>query len=206
VYAQSTIPMTGGASGTVPTVDAALEKEARTALEAALAPELLASIEAQVPAGYVLVPGAAVTSYQALDPAPSTATGQVDVRHQGTITAVVFPNTALAKAIASSSSNLGYTGGPIMLSSANQLTLSMTAMPPLGAETFSFTLAGTAPLTYAVDSSRIAAAVAGKTRSAAEVAISSYPEVKRAVIILRPFWRGSFPQDPSAISVVEVAP
>ena len=206
VYAQSSTPMTGGASGTVPTVDPAVEKEARSALETALAPDLLASIQAQVPAGYVLVPGASVTSYQALDPAPSTATGQVDVKQQGTITAIVFPNAALAKAIAASVSNLGYQGEPITLSSVNQLLLAMTAMPAPGSESFSFTLAGTAPLTYSVDSSRIAAAVAGKTKSAAEVAISNYPEVKRAVLILRPFWRQTFPQDPSAISIVPVTP
>lgn len=206
VYAQSTTAMTGGASGTVPVVDPTLDAQTRTALDAALAPDLLTSLQSQVPEGDVLVPGASVTTYQALDSAPSNTTGQVEVREQGAVTAVVFPNAALAQAIASSVSNLGYQGEPITLSSVNQLLLATTAMPAPGADSFSFTIAGTAPLTYSVDSTRIAAAVAGKTRSAAEVAISNYPEVKRAVIILRPFWRQTFPQDPSAISIVPVSP
>ena len=206
VYAQSTGSMTGGSSGAVPTVDPTLETQTRTALQAALAPDLLTSIQSQVPAGYILLPGAAVTSYQALDSAPSAATGQVSVREQGTVTAVVFPNAALAGAIASSVTTLGYQGEPITLSSVNQLLFATAALPAAGATSFSFTLAGTAPLTYSVDSSRIAAAVAGKTRSAATVAISNYPEVQRAVIILRPFWRETFPQDPSSISIVPVAP
>jgi hypothetical protein len=159
-----------------------------------------------VPSGYVLVPGSSESTYQSLDSAPSNVTGQVDVKEQGTITAVVFPNTALAKAIAASITTLGYQGEPITLSSVNQLLLATTALPAPGADSFTFTLAGTAPLVYSVDSSRIAAAVAGKTRSAAEVAISNYPEVKRAIIILRPFWRQTFPQDPSAISIVPVTP
>ena len=206
VYAQSTSSMTGGASGVVPVVDATLDAQTRTALQTALAPDLLTTIQAQVPAGYVLVPGASATSYQTLDSAPSNVTGQVNVREQGTITAVVFPNAALAKAIASSITTLGYQGEPITLSSVSQLLFATTALPAAGTDSFSFTLAGTAPLTYSVDSNQIAAAVAGKTKSAAEVALSNYPEVKRAVIILRPFWRQSFPQDPSAISVVSVTP
>jgi hypothetical protein len=206
VYARSTAAMTGGASGTVPVVDSTLETQTRSALQSALAPDLLTSIQAQVPSGYVLVPGASVTTYQALDSVPSSTAGQVNVKEQGTVTAVVFPNAALAKAIASSITSLGYQGEPITLSSVSQLLLATTALPAPGADSFSFTIAGTAPLTYSVDSSRIAAAVAGKTRSAAEVAISNYPEVKRAVIILRPFWRQSFPQDPSAISIVSVTP
>ncbi|NNM84087.1 hypothetical protein HKL94_02645 [Candidatus Parcubacteria bacterium] len=206
VYARSQNPMTGGASGVVPVVNSTLETQTRSALQTALAPDLLASIQAQVPSGYVLLPGASATSYIPLDSTPSTVTGQVNVREQGTITAVVFPNEALAKAIASSISGLNYQGEPLTLTSANNLLFSTVSMPSPGADSFSFTIAGTAPLTYVVDSNRIAAAVAGKTRSAAEVAISNYPEVKRAIIILRPFWRQTFPQDPSAISVVAVKP
>jgi len=206
VYARSGNAMVGGASGTVPVVDAALESQARDALKTALEPDLLTSIQAQVPSGFVLLPGASAISYEELTSAPSATTGQVDVKEQGTITAVVFPNAALAKAIATSATGLGYNGEPITIASVNKLLLAATEMPAPGAESFSFTVAGTAPLTYAVDSSRIAAAVAGKTRSAAEVAVSNYPEVKRAVIILRPFWRQTFPQDPSAISIVAKNP
>ncbi len=206
VYARSESPMTGGASGNVPVVDSTLETQTRSALQTALAPDLLASIQAQVPSGYVLLPGASATSYLPLDSVPSTITGQVNVREQGTITAVVFPNAALAKAIASSIPSLNYQGEPLTLTSVNNLLFATASMPSPGTDSFSFTIAGTAPLTYVVDSNRIATAVAGKTRSAAAVAISNYPEVKRAVILLRPFWRQAFPQDPSAISIVAVNP
>ena len=79
-------------------------------------------------------------------------------------------------------------------------------MPDAEATSFSFTLSGSAPLVYTVDTARIAAAVAGKTRSAAEVALTSYPEVSRAIIILRPFWKQTFPEDPAAIRVVVTNP
>ena len=206
VYARSTSAMTGGASGTVPVADPALEAETRDALVTALAPDLLASIEAKIPSGYVLLPGAATTTYQELALAPSSTTGMIEVREQGTVTAVVFPSSALATAIASSVTAIGYHGEPLTLKSTEGLKLTAErGLPELNDSSFSFTLSGTVSLVYTVDSARIAAAIAGKTRSAAEVALTNYPEVKRAIIILRPFWRQSFPQDPTAISVETVA-
>lgn len=203
VYARSTAAMAGGASGSVPVVDTALETQTRSALVAALAPDLLASIQGQIPPGYVLVPGASVTTYEESAPAPSATTGQVDLKQQGTITAVIFPNAALATAIAASVTGIGYQGEPLTLSSVDNLQLAATnGLPAVDASSFSFSLSGTASLVYSVDPARIAAAIAGKTRSAAEVALTNYPEVKRAIIILRPFWRQSFPEDPAAISVV----
>ena len=203
VYARSSSAMTGGASGSVPVVDSAIEAKAVTALITALGPDLTESIKLQIPSGYVLIPGAETTTYQELPPAPSSTTGMVDVKEQGTITAVVFPNAALSEAIASSISGLGYHGEALTLTSTGDLLLaSASGIPDPSASSFSFTIAGTAPLVYTIDSARIAAAVAGETRSAAEVALTNYPEVKRAIIILRPIWRQTFPQDPSSISVV----
>lgn len=203
VYARSTGQMTGGASGEVPIVDEAAESQARAALKTALAPDLEESIKSQVPEGYVLLPGATETTYEALESAPSATTGQVEVKEQGTVTAVIFPNAALAQTIAESVAGFGYQGEPLTLTSVSGLTLSAPGgLPDADAESFTFTLAGTAPLMYTIDPTRIAAAVSGKTRSAAEVALTNYPEVKRAIIVLRPFWRQTFPQDPAAISVV----
>ncbi|MCR4333944.1 MAG: hypothetical protein NUV60_02965 [Patescibacteria group bacterium] len=207
VYARSSTAMTGGASGNIPIVDAVAEDQARNALINALAPDLATSIESQVPEGYVLLPGSSVTSYQELTPTPSSTTGMVDVKEQGTITAIAFPNRAIAQAIASSIGGLGYQNEPVTLSSTKGLILSSSSgMPAPDAPSFTFTLSGTASLVYTVDPTRIAAAVSGKTRSEAEVALTNYPEVKRAVIILRPFWRQTFPQDPASVSVSVVNP
>lgn len=201
VYARSTSAMTGGASGNEPVIDAVLEAQTRSALTKALTSDLLASIQTQVPEGYTLLAGATDTTFEDLAPTPSSTAGQVDVKEQGTITAVVFPNAAIAKAIATSVSGLGYQGEPLSLASSTNLSLSTSAMPDASTTSFPFTLSGTASLIYTVDPTRIAAAVSGKTRSAAEVALTNYPEVKRAVIILRPFWRQTFPQDPASITV-----
>ena len=164
------------------------------------------SIEEQVPSGYILVEGASTTAFDELASEPSETTGMVNVKEQGTITAVVFPNAALAGAIGASLSGLSYQGEPLTLAPESDLTLTAQDMPEPDVATFSFTLSGTASLIYTVDPTRIAAAVAGKTRSAAEVALTNYPEVKRAMIILRPFWRQAFPQNPASITIAVANP
>ncbi len=204
VYARSTTAMTGGASGMIPVVDATTESKTRAALVAALAPDLESSVETQIPEGYVLVPGAATTTYEDIAIASSTTGGMADVKEEGTETAVIFPNAALAKAIASSIPDLASVNTGFTLSSTSGLTLipADSLSNADGQPSFAFSLSGTASLVYTVDPTRIAAAIAGKSRSAAEVALTNYPEVKKAIIVLRPFWRQDFPQDPSAVSVV----
>lgn len=203
VYARSTNAMTDGASGSIPIVETALEDTTKKALMKALEPDLITSIQEKVPSGYVLLTGASATTYEELTPTASVATGQVEIKIQGTMTAVVFPNSAFAKTIATSASNLGYQGEPISLSSSNTLVLTPeTNLPNPDQTSFSFTLSGTASLMYVIDPIRIATAVSGKTREASRVAVSNFPEVKRAIIMLKPFWRQTFPQDPASISVV----
>lgn len=201
VYARSTSAMSGGASGNVPVVDPTLEAQTRGALVRALAPDLASSIQSQIPSGYALLDGAATTTYEHLESTPSDITGMVDVKEQGTITAIVFPNAALAKTVAASIPSLASQNAALTLAPTSTLHLTAPNLPDPTAASFTFTLTGTAVLDYVVDPTAIAAAVAGKTRSAAEVALTNYPEVKRAIIILRPFWRQTFPQDPASITV-----
>lgn len=202
VYARSTVAMSGGASGTVPVVDPAAASAAEAALQRALAPELEAGLAELIPAGYALLPGASALSYTARSPVPSSAGGTVDIQIQGTATAVIFPSSALAKAVASSAAGLNYQGEGLTLGSNGDLSLTASGgLPDADTNSFTFMLSGTAPLVYTVDSGRIAAAVSGKSRREAEVALTNYPEVRRAVIILRPFWRQTFPEDPASIRV-----
>jgi hypothetical protein len=207
VTARSSDAMSGGASGTIPVVDTSTNTQAQMALIKALTPDLTASLQGEVPTGYILIPGSATTTFQELLPVSATTTaGMIDVKEQGTITAVVFPKVALAKTIATSVAGLDYQGEPMDLLPGTDLQLSAISIPDVNASSFSFTLSGTASLVYAVDPTRVAAAVAGKSRSDAETALTNYPEIKSAIIILRPFWRQSFPQDPSSINVTVVAP
>ena len=200
VYAKSTTAMTGGFSGNRPAVSEATRDAQAAGLEAALASELQAAIKEAMPEGYVLLPGASTVSYE---PLPDSA-GQgnnVDVKMRGVMTAVVFPNEALAKAIAYQVVGT-YSGQQVRLTSTDNLALTPTISgAPGAAETYGFSLAGNATIVWNIDQARIAGAVAGKSRESAQVLLSGFPEVDKALLVLRPFWSQTFPQDPDKITV-----
>lgn len=201
VYAKSTGTMSGGFSGTRPTVSEAT-KEAQTAgLQSALEADLKAGLAEATPEGYILIPGATYTTYETL---PDTA-GQgntVDVKMKGTAYAVVFPNEAIAKAIAYQVVGT-YSGQTVTLANVDSLTLKPAVEGnPSGTQTYDFNLSGNTTIIWKIDETSIAGAVAGKSRESAQVMLSGFPEVDKAVLVLRPFWSQTFPQDPDKIKVV----
>lgn len=202
VYAKSSSAMTGGASGDVPVVDSALEESTRAALKTALQGDLVSNLKAQVPEGYTLLDGSYVATYQPAESASTETTGMVEIREQGTISGVVFPSGDLAKAIASSITDLAYNGEPIMLGQDSKLDITIEGgVPTDDKSSLTFAVDGNASLIYVVDPTRIGVAVSGKSRSEALTALKSYPEVKTAYITLRPFWRQTMPKDPTSIKV-----
>lgn len=200
VTAKSAAGMTGGFSGERASVSTATREAQDTKNRAALETSLREGMAEAIPEGYVLVPGGAFTAYT---PAPDTAgrDNQVTVTTRGTMTAVVMPQAALAKAIAYKVVG-SYAGQPISLPDPAGLTLTpKTEGAPIGTDTFAFSMAGNTTLVWDIDPLRIAGAVAGKSRDAAESILTSYPEVASATLVLRPFWSNSFPDDPSNIEV-----
>jgi hypothetical protein len=202
ITARSSGSMTGGAAGTIPVVESSIASSAATSLDSSLGPDLENAIAAQVPAGFVLLPGSTATSFSALQPIAASTTGMALVGEQGTISAIVFPNAALAAAIATANES-SYDGEPLTIENPSALSLTPAGdFPSTGDQSFTFSLAGSASLLSTVDRDQIAAAIAGKTREAAQVALTNFPAIKQAVLVLRPFWKSSFPADPSRITVV----
>lgn len=200
VYARSTEAMTGGFSGMRASVADATKTKKYDEMKSSIDAELQKALAGEVPEGYVLLPGASWTTYE---PQPDgIASGTVTLNQKGTVTAVVFPNEALAKAIAYRTLN-GYEGQGVMLKDTGTLTVaSMSGSAPSGGDTsFSFTLSGNTSIKWLVDPEKIAGAIAGKSRDAAQTVLKGFPEVDKANMILRPFWAGKFPDDPDKIKV-----
>jgi hypothetical protein len=206
VTAKSTEAFTGGFSGTRPSVSEATRTAQNQKSQAALTDAINKAIAAQLPAGYITIPGSTFITYI---PATDTAgkSNSVNVNLKGTAVAVALPNAALAKAIAYRT-NGSYTGQPVTIKDPNTLKLTPSAQGTPTAEqgTFGFTLSGTATIIYDVDAAKIAGAVAGKSRTAAYTIIQGFPEVSRAILNVRPFWKTSFPDDPSSIVVTTTSP
>ncbi len=206
VTGKSTTAFTGGFTGTRASVSQATDAKQQAMLQSKLSSDLRNELNSQIPEGYVLLQGGSNSSTSVL-PDSATTTTSVLVSVQGTATAVVFPNDALAKAIAYKAVGT-YQGQPVTLASTNGLTLTAasTTMPAAADTHYSFSLAGNTTVVWTVDSAKIAGAVSGKTRGSAQSILQSFPEIAQATLILRPFWSQTFPKDPSHIQVVVEKP
>lgn len=201
VTARSTEAMKGGFAGARPSVSTATKEAESAKLQTALDAELRTALAAEVKEGYVLIPGATATSYVS-EPDTAGAGGTVALSEKGTIRGVVFPEEAIARAIARQVVGT-YNGEPLRFKSLEGLSLAPAEglIPTPGETEFSFTLTGATTLVWKVDIAKIAAAVAGKSRDSADVILRGFPEVEQALLVLKPFWRSSFPEDPSKIDI-----
>lgn len=200
VTAKSNAAMTGGFAGTRPSVAQATKDKQYGTMQGTLTTDLGKELASKIPEGYVLVPGASFTTFTPQTDAAG-ASGTVTLSQKGMITAVVFPSEALARSIAFKAVGT-YNGQPVTLKSAEGLVVKpaeATIAPD--ATTFNFNLSGTTDVVWTVEASKIAGAVAGKSRDAAETALKSFPEVDKATLVLRPFWSTKFPADPEKIKV-----
>ncbi len=192
--------MKGGFSGPRPSIGQAA-RDAKTAdLRASLEPDIRKALDEKIPDGYVLLAGASAIAYS---PEPDTAAtgGKVSLSEKATASAVVFPEAALARSIAYQAVG-AYTGQPVELSGEEGLTLAPVGdLPNAGTAEFAFSLSGSTTIVWSVDTAKIAGAVSGKNRTAAQGILAGFPEVESAQLILRPFWATSFPQDPAKITV-----
>lgn len=207
VYAKSDNPMQGGFSGVRPSVSQATKDAQSAKIQAALSAELAEEVRENLPEGYVLLPGATVTSFAQMPATAGNDSKSVNVEEKGTATAIVFPATALGKAIAYQTVGT-YAGQEVRLETADTLTLAPKdgSVIAVGTDSFAFTLSGNARVIWTVDADKIAGSVAGKSRNAAQTILAGFPEVERAVLSLKPFWAGSLPEDPKEIKIEILTP
>ncbi len=206
VYAKSFVAMSGGFSGVRAKVSSSKEASTHALLRSALAKDLANAIKAQVPANYVLISGAATTTYTNLPSVPVKSGNSAYIRTQGVTTAVVFPKSAFAKLIATNIIGT-YHNQPVTLTSTKNLTLIPTKgilnlQTVSGDKVFNFALSGSTTVVWTVNKNRIEVAISGKTRNSAYALLKDFPEVKQAHLTLKPFWRSTFPSDPSKITVI----
>ncbi len=207
VTAKSDAPMAGGFSGTRASVSQATRDTQNAESKKALDTQLLEEAKSKLPEGYVIIPGSTFTKYLPQTDTAGTKAGQVNVNLQGTLTAIAFSNGALAKVVASKTVGT-YNYEPVHLLEPEKLTVipQDANTIPDGTAPFTFTLKGETQVVWDMDSSKITAAIAGKTKDSAKTILLSLHEIDHAVLEVRPFWKQSFPTDPSDITVIVADP
>ena len=206
VYGESTGSMTGGFSGQKFIIDDAELETARQALHTELRDALLARLETERPAGFVLYDDAVTFSFNSL-PAVAYGDNLATIKEQGVLRVPLFKESDLAKFLAEKSVP-GYEGLPVRLHDYKSLAFAYTSptttISDISAQSeLSFSLTGNVNIVWEFNENELKADLLGVEKTAISQILSKYPAIESAEAVVRPFWKTSFPREMREITVTE---
>jgi hypothetical protein len=200
-YARSKTEMSGGFTGPRKVVSAEDRQRAKEKIEADLRTQLFNEASSQKPEGYELYEDGLFVVFEDL---PNQEDGgSVQVRAKGTLYGVLFEKDAFARFI-SQETLAGFDNEPVRLLDSNSITLTTVNKEearPWEDDSFTFTLSGNAHIVWLFDQEHLKNDLVGKAKGAFETVLTGYPSIDEAEIVLRPFWRQTFPEKTSDIKV-----
>ena len=202
LYAKSKTPLSGGFVGERPVVSESKAAEVRVAARAALTKDLNETIIDQIPSGFTLLENSVAIVFESLSNGEGDGAGNASIREKGTAHALVFPTDVLASALAEKTVAT-YQDDKVTIGKTNTLKVVNlpTASELQGATELSVNLQGTVSIVWKVSADEVKTGIAGKTREAAEVVLGNIPGIDKAELILRPFWKNTFPNESEKITV-----
>jgi len=198
--------ITGGFAGPQFQIDDGELNTARQALQIELRDELLAKIDAERPAGTIAFKNAVAITYTQL---PSVEYGQdlVTIREQALLQIPVFKEDDFGRYIASETVPT-YDGGPVRVEDPSALIFTYSAATTSNSvianlPSLEFKLTGKPRLIWEYDGEELAANLAGLPKTAINNAITAYPGIESARVSVTPFWKQTFPEDPTESIIIE---
>lgn len=206
IYARTQTALAGGIAGTVYTISQDAASATLGTLKDKLRSTLLGKVRAQIPDGYILFDGATQFTTDDAVQAPYSTDQQVPLALHGKMTAYLIKQDTLVTAIAEKFVSQ-YSGETVTIPDLSSLNLvPQGAMDPANDTSFSFTLSGTAKVVWTVNPNDVKAMFAGQKKSQFNSLLSNVPAIDRAEVVLKPFWKQSFPADQARITVTVTQP
>ena len=179
---------------------------ARQSLHTELRDALLARLETERPAGFVLYDDAVTFSFNSL-PAVAYGDNLATIKEQGVLRVPLFKENDLAKFLAEKSVP-GYEGLPVRLSDYKALTFAYTSptttISDISAQSeLSFSLTGNAEIVWQFNENELKADLLGVEKTAISQILGKYPAIESAEAVVRPFWKTTFPREMREITVTE---
>ena len=199
-YARSKTTMAGGFIGNVPTAPEDKMNEAYASAEAELKQELTQKINAQKPDTFVWYPSALL--FESVRQMPTAAAGSmIALTVNATSTAAVFSKSIISRYIAEHSMT-DYDKEPILIDKLDDLifTPRFDAKANVG-DSLPFSLKGQTKLIWQFDSTKLKSDLAGKSKKEISSVVAAYHGVVRTSVVIRPFWKGQFPNNPEKIKI-----
>ena len=208
IYGQTKTAISGGIVGVMHTVSQDTADSAYQSLKDKLRAQLIAKAKVQVPDGYLFYDGA--TTFDTDDSVvnPYSQTSEIPLGLHGKLTAYLIKQDSLVKTIVTKFVN-NYNGEPVTIPKISSLSFLPSGDAPLDPDndtsvTFSFD--GSANILWGINQDDIKNALAGNPKSSLDDLLTGISGVDKADVVIKPFWKESFPQDPKKITVTVVNP
>lgn len=208
IYAQTKTPVSGGLSGILNTIPQASADAAYQSLQDQLKASLVEKEKVQIPPGYLFFDGATVFQADDTVVAPYSKTSNVPIALHGKLTAYLIKQDTLVQTIVQKFVS-DYNNEPVTIPNISSLSFVPSASAPLDPDTdtsITFSFAGNVKIIWSIDTNSIQQALAGKDKSSFSNILASIVGVEKADLVIKPFWKQSFPDDPKKIYVDVVNP
>ncbi len=202
VYAKSTAAFSGGFSGTRPAVSPAILEAAKAEVRARLA-ETAQKLHETAPEGTIAFSGLSVISYETL-PATEEGGGSVRIHERATVTMPTFSSATFASSVAQAVSAQAE-GQSVTLSFSDGTSaqpVGALSAADIGTQPIVFIITGKAQLVWNLDTKAFLEALAGREEGAFESIVRGFPAVEEARARIMPFWKHTFPSDPTKIKII----
>ena len=202
VYGRSKTAISGGLSGVVYTISQDSADAAAATLVDGLKSTLIAKARVQIPSGYLLYDGATTFSVDDTAQVLYSKDKDVPVGIHGTLTSYLIKEDTLAQAVVRKFVSQ-YGGEPVVVEKLSDMVVTPTAsLNPTSDTSFTFSLSGSTNITWTIDQKAVQDALAGKKKADFQSILSDIVGVAKADVVIKPFWKQSFPDDPKRLTIV----
>lgn len=207
-YARSKTPMKDGFSGTVKIASkedvAKVEKE----LQNSLKETLLTQARSQVPGDFILYDDAVFFLFNDVGDIVYGTKNSIDITKKGTVYGVLFNKKDLSRYIASSLLE-DYNGDDVYALGLEDLKFKVKDKDKFDASRdsrLSFTLEGKVLIVWEVGDTEVARDLAGTNKADFLTNIGKYANIEKATVVVKPFWRSTFPENSEDIIIRKIDP
>lgn len=200
-YARSKTTMTGGFVGEKLTANPEDIEKAREEIHTELQKQLMNEAFSQKPDEFYLFEDTVFVEFESESNVESG--DKVEVREKATFYGVLFNKEKFASHIAENTI-AAFDDESVEISDIATLTIRISDKDnsrPWEDEEFEFTVDGNAYIVWTFDEEQLKEDLSGRAKAALPTILSGYPSIEQAEVVLRPFWKRSFPDKVEKIKI-----
>ena len=201
MYARSKTDMTNGFVGIERKVSAGDKAVAVSELQTKLTDDLQKDVLAQVPEDFVMFADAFSVKFKEL-PQGTADNSSVLINEEATLTGILF-NKKIFAAYLAKSLDLPVAARPSEIININELAFVLQDKSGFNelTEKITFTLEGQPIFIAIIDTEELAGKLVNQPKKSLDEILASYPEIKAADSMIRPFWARTFPENAKDITI-----